>query len=73
VRVAIIHFDLVRYSSGRRRCYLILNAWQARALVHIGSLNRESPPAKFIADPLSKLLKDFKDVIQEFDLHSECV
>jgi hypothetical protein len=73
MRVAIVHFDLVRYSSGRRSCHLILNAWQARALVHIGSLNRKSRPAKSIADPLGKLLKDFRGVIQEFNQFCECV
>ena len=52
---------------------LILNAWQAIALVHIGSLNRKSRPAKSIADPLRKLLNDFKGVIQEFNQFCECV
>jgi hypothetical protein len=27
VRVAIVHFDLVCYSSGRCSCHLVLNAW----------------------------------------------
>jgi len=43
----------------------------ASALVHIGSLNRKSRPPKDIADPLSKLLKRFKVVIQEFSLFCE--
>jgi hypothetical protein len=47
-------------------CHLILNAWQARALVHIGILNRKSRPAKSLGDPLAELLKNFKGLIQEF-------
>lgn len=73
VRIAIIHFDLVCHSSGRRSCHLILNTRQARALVQIGSLNRKSQPAKSIADPLRTLLKDFKGLIQEYNLFCECV
>jgi len=73
VRIAIVHFDLVRYSSVMRNCHLILIAWQARALVHIGSLNRKSRPAKSVGDPLSKLLKNLRAVIQEFNKFCECV
>ena len=39
----------------------------------MGSLNRKSRPPKSIAEPLSKVLKDFKGVIQEFSQFSECV
>jgi hypothetical protein len=73
VRIAIIHFDLVGYSSARRSCHLILDACQARALVHIGGLNRKHQPAKSIADSLSVLLTDFRGVIEEFNRFCECV
>ncbi len=73
VRVAIVHFDLVCYLFGRRSCLLILIAWQARALVHLGALNRESRPAMFIADPLGKLLNDFNVLIKEFSRFCKCV
>lgn len=39
----------------------------------MGNLDRKSRPPKSIAEPLSKLLKDFKVVIQEFSQFSECV
>ena len=73
VRIAIVHFDLVRYSSAWRNCHLILIAWQARTLVHIGSLNRKSRPAKSVGDPLSKVLKNLRGVIQEFNKFCEYV
>ena len=73
VRVAIVHFDLVCYSSVWRNCRLILIACKAIALVHIGSLNHKSRPAKSVGDPLSKLLKNLRGVIQEFKQFCECV
>ena len=73
MRVAIVHFDLVWYLFDRHSCLLILIEWQARALVHLGALNRESWPAKSIADPLGKLLEDFKVLIKEFSRFCKCV
>jgi hypothetical protein len=37
----------------------------ARALVHVGSLNRKSRPTKSLGDPLCELMKNFKGLIQE--------
>jgi len=73
VRVAIVHFDLVWYLFDRHSCLLILIEWQARVLVHLGALNCKSRPAKSIADPLDKLLKNFKGLIQEFSQFCKCV
>jgi hypothetical protein len=46
---------------------------QARALVHLGSLNRKSRPERSIGEPLNKLLKNFKDVIEDFSQFCEYV
>ena len=46
---------------------------QATALVHVGTLNRKSRPSKSLGDPLCELMKNFKDLIQEFGQFSEYV
>ncbi|KAH9994637.1 hypothetical protein BJV77DRAFT_293127 [Russula vinacea] len=38
----------------------------ARALVHVGALNRKSRPLKSLGDPLCEAMKNFKGLIQEF-------
>jgi hypothetical protein len=50
-----------------------IDAWQARALVHVGSLNRKSRPTKSLGDPLCELMKNFKGLIQEIGQFCEYV
>ena len=46
---------------------------QARALVHVGTLNRKSRPSKSLGDPLRELMKNFKGLIHEFGQFCEFV
>jgi len=66
---ALIKNEVSRHNKDVR--VAIIHFDLARALVHIGNLNRKSRPPKSIADPLSKLLKDFKGVIEEFSQFCE--
>ncbi|KAH9955735.1 hypothetical protein BC827DRAFT_1378888, partial [Russula dissimulans] len=68
-RASIILAALIKFESDRHKKDVRVSVVYfdlARALAHVGALNRKSRPTKLIVDTLGESLKNFKGLMEEF-------